>query len=83
MLARLEAKGFVKHRDDGSRYLYSPAFSKERARSAAIKRLVRTFFDGSTARAGSALLGLSGDDLTPEEIEEIEALLARAKKAKR
>lgn len=83
MLARLEAKGLVRHRDDGGRYLYAPAFPRQRARDAAIARLVRTFFDGSPARAGSALLGLSGEKLTPEEIEELEALLARAKKAKR
>lgn len=79
MLARLETKGLVRHRDDGGRYLYTPVFPKKRARDAAISSLVRTFFEGSAARAASALLGLSGGKLSPDEIAEIESMIARAK----
>ena len=83
MLARLEAKGLIRHRNEGGRYLYAPVFPKHRARDAAIARLVRTFFDGSATRAASALLGSSGGKLTEAEIEEIETMLALARKARR
>ena len=82
LLQRLQKKGFVRHRMDGPRYLYSPATPKTSAARAAWSRLVRTFFGGSTASAFSALLGASSDRLTDEELDELERLVAE-EKAKR
>jgi BlaI family transcriptional regulator, penicillinase repressor len=56
MLARLEAKGHLKHREDGPRYVYSPTTSRVTARRAALQRLVRVFFQGSPQQTAAALL---------------------------
>ena len=71
MLALLEQKGYVKHRRDGLRYVYSPNISTAAAQGTALKKLVDTFFGGSAARAVATLLDLpddSGDELTIKEL---------------
>lgn len=82
MLARLEAKGFVEHREDGQRYLYAPVVTRTRAQRTALQGVVRTFFGDSPARAATALLGMS-PALSPEELDELEQAVARARKAAR
>ena len=56
MLAKLEAKGAVKHREKGLRYVYSPTASRRTARKSALRRLVDVFFEGSREQAVTALL---------------------------
>lgn len=69
MLALLEQKGYVKHRQDGLRYVYSPVVSTARARGVAMRKMLDTFFDGSPARAVAALLNLpDADDMTVGEL---------------
>src|SRR5262252_782538 len=43
----LEAKGHVRHEEEGLRYVYMPAVPRHAARKSALKHLVETFFDGS------------------------------------
>lgn len=83
MLALLEQKGYVKHRRDGLRYLYSPSVSTAAAQQSALKKLLETFFGGSPAKAVSALLDLPGDtsdELTMKEIRK--AVLAARKQGR-
>ena len=47
MLARLEKKGHLKHREDGVRHLYSATTSPSVAKRTALQHCVRTFFGGS------------------------------------
>jgi BlaI family transcriptional regulator, penicillinase repressor len=71
MLALLEQKGYVKHRRDGLRYVYSPNISTAVAQGTALKKLLDTFFGGSPARAVATLLDLpddSRDELTIKEL---------------
>jgi predicted transcriptional regulator len=56
MLVKLEAKGYVRHREEGLRYVYTPTSSRAAARRAAWQSLVRTFFGGSAGQAVTALL---------------------------
>ena len=56
LLARLEAKGQVKHREEGLRYVYTPTVTPAIARRAALKQYVRTFFGGSVGDMMSSLL---------------------------
>jgi predicted transcriptional regulator len=56
----LEAKGHVRHEDDGLRYVYLPALPHRAARKSALRHLVDTFFDGSTEKVVGALLGGEG-----------------------
>ncbi len=81
MLKRLEDKGYVQRTDSERGYLYSPAVSETAAKKSALSEIVRVFFNGSPASAASALLGMS-DRLKEDEIDELEQMIARARKAK-
>jgi predicted transcriptional regulator len=56
MLVRLEAKGHIKHRESGLRYVYSPTTSHASARRTALKRYLETYFGGSMERMMASLL---------------------------
>lgn len=76
----LEAKGHVRHDEEGLRYVYTPAVPRHTVRKSALKHLVETFFDGSTEKVVSALLGGEGARISDEELERIAELVAKAKK---
>lgn len=78
VLTRLVEHGHLKYREDGPRYVYSPAKGRQRTRQDAIKRLVNTFFDGSPLQAMNALLGVSADKLSREELDELAEQIAKA-----
>jgi predicted transcriptional regulator len=81
MLKRLEDKGYVERTDSERGYLYSPSVSETAAKKSALSEIVRVFFNGSPASAASALLGMS-DRLKEDELEQLEAMIARARQAK-
>ena len=56
MLVKLEAKGAIRHRAEGLRYIYSPTATRASAQKKAVDRLMRVFFDGSPSQAATALL---------------------------
>lgn len=79
LLRVLEEKGHVKHRSDGARYVYQPTVPREQARETALRQVLRTFFDGSTAHAVAALLDLSAEQLTAEEYEQLQEMIEHAR----
>ena len=84
-LIGLERKGLVRHRVEGRRKLYAPRQSPDSARRAALKRITRTFFGGSPARAMVTLLDMQGDKVDDAAIDEIERWVkaqARQRKAR-
>ena len=56
MLVKLEAKGVIRHRAEGLRYVYSPVASRSTAQKEAVSQLMRVFFGGSASQAAAALL---------------------------
>jgi BlaI family transcriptional regulator, penicillinase repressor len=76
----LESKGHVRHEEEGLRYVYVPHVPRHAARKSALRHLVATFFDGSTEKVVSALLGGEGVRLSDEELDRIAELVARARK---
>jgi BlaI family transcriptional regulator, penicillinase repressor len=66
LLARLEARGLVRHRSVDQAYVYKSVPQPAKVRESALKQMVKTFFDGSAASAATALLGLA-KTLSPEE----------------
>jgi BlaI family penicillinase repressor len=76
----LEAKGHVRHEDDGQRYVYSPAVPRGTVRRSALKHLVETFFDGSVEQTVAALLGTDAARLSEAELERIAELIEKARK---
>ena len=81
MLKRLEDKGFVQRSDSDRGFLFSPVLSDTVAKKSALSEIVRVFFNGSPASAASALLGMS-DKLKENELDQLEEMIARARKAK-
>ena len=81
MLKRLEDKGYVRRTESEKGFLYSPAVSDTVARKTALSEVVRVFFNNSTAGAATALLGMS-DSLDTSELDELEAMIAKARAAK-
>ena len=80
LLRVLEDKGHVKHAEDGPRYVYVPTVPREKARQSALRQLVNTFFDGSAEQAVAALLDLSSERLSPDELDRLAGVIASARK---
>ena len=76
----LEDKGQVRHEEAGLRYVYLPAVPRHEARRSALRHVVETFFDGSTEKAVTALLGREASRLSDGELERIADLIAKARK---
>ena len=81
MLAKLEAKGAVRHREKGLRYVYSPTINRSTARRSAMRRLVQVFFDGSAGQAMTALL--NDESWSDEELDRVAEEIARARKERK
>ena len=79
MLRRLEAKGFVTHREQDGRFVYSPAVAEDRIERSALQRFVQTYFGGSPMGAAAALIGMS-QKVDPDELRELEAMIAKVKR---
>jgi BlaI family transcriptional regulator, penicillinase repressor len=75
----LEEKGHVRHQEDGPRYVYFPAVPRDVARRSAFRHLVDTFFEGSVERAAAALLGGEVSELSAEELERLQRMIAKSK----
>ena len=67
MMVKLEAKGFVKHREEGPRYIYAPTRSRAAAQRSALDKLVHVFFGGSPGKTAAALL--KQERWTDEELD--------------
>jgi predicted transcriptional regulator len=71
----LETKGHLRHEEHGLRYLYIPTVPRHSARRSALKHLVETFFDGSSANVVAALLGGEGSRLSNDDLDRIATLV--------
>lgn len=56
MLRRLEAKGYLRHQQDGFRYVYSATASPRVEKRNALQQYVDTFFGGSLRQMLTALV---------------------------
>jgi len=77
MLSRLVAKGAVQHREDGRRFLYSPAIKREAYVGHESRRFVERLFGGRLSPMVARLA--EEDGLDDEDIAAIEALLKELK----
>jgi predicted transcriptional regulator len=80
LLRILEAKGHLRHRREGARYVYVPRTSPRLARRSALKRVVSTFFQGSVAQAMAALLETADAEVSDAELIRLEQLIKKARK---
>ena len=80
MLRLLEEKGYLKHQQDGLRYVYLPTLSREKARQSALKQMLQTFFEDSTEDAVATLLDISKSKLSKAELDRLSKLIDKARK---
>lgn len=81
MLVRLEAKGHIRHREEGMRYIYAPTTAPATARRAALKRHLRTFFRGSPGEMVTSLL--RQERWTDDELDALHAEIERVRQERR
>ena len=79
MIRLLERKGYLRHRREGTKYIYRPSQSHESASRSALSHLMKTFFQGSAAETVAAIFDAS-DDLSEEELKRLERLIEQARK---
>ena len=79
LLRILEEKGHLKHREDGQRFIYVPTRTRAAESRSALKRVVKTFFEGSLADAVAALVDTADGRLPAGELKRIEAIIKKAK----
>lgn len=73
-MARLHAKGLLKRRREGKRYLYSPKLSREEF----LESTAREVLDGAVqTRQAIAMLAERVSDASAAELEELERLIRR------
>lgn len=77
MLGRLLAKGVLTHEEEGRRYLYCPAVSRDDYAAQESSRLIDRLFGGSVSPLVAQLA--RRDRLSDKDIAEIEALLKALK----
>ena len=80
LLRILEEKGHVHHEQDGPRYVYLPTIARENAKRSAMRHVLQTFFDGSTAQAISALLDDSSAKLSDAELDRLARMIEHARR---
>lgn len=81
LLGRLVKKGVLRYREEGNRYLYSPAYARERLVAAESRSFVDRVFGGN---ATPALLHIvESMNLSAEDLEELRAILERKRKGEK
>ena len=82
ILRVLLEKKHLKFRKEGRTYVYLPVKPRDEVAYSAMKRLLKTFYDGSVEQAVSSMLGMQDKHLDLAELERIEQIIKRAKKKK-
>jgi len=78
----LEEKGHLRHEEEGLRYVYVPVTPRHAIRQSALTHTIETFFEGSTEKMLSTLLG-SGKKISDDELDRLSDLIEKAKKVNR
>ena len=79
MLGFLEDKGYLRHVQDGLKYVYLPTTDRNKARKSALEHVVKTFFGGSAAAAAAALIELPESGLAEQERQKLFEAIQKAK----
>src|SRR5947208_6707877 len=80
LLRVLEDKGHVKHQAEGLRYVYVPVVARDKAKRAAVKHMLDTFFNGAPEQIVAALLDVSSPALTSDELDRMADMIEKARK---
>jgi predicted transcriptional regulator len=75
----LELKGYVRHRQEGRAFVYSPCIAEQEARQSEVRHVLGRFFGNSRERLLLSLLG--DDDVNPGELQRLKEAIAQAESA--
>lgn len=78
MLNLLEEKGHLRRKASGRKFLYIPTVPRAKARRAAIRNLLQTFFGGSANEAIASMI--EQEKLSGEDLDRLSRLIEDAKK---
>jgi predicted transcriptional regulator len=78
-LRTLEERGFLTHKDEEGRFVYTATRPKPAAAREVMKSFLRTFVDGSIEKALATLLSAKEADLTDEDLQRLSDVIAKAK----
>jgi len=76
LLRIMEKKGLVEHRAEGRTFIYRPKYSRERATT----RFLNKVFDGALDQL--VLSVLRAKDASPDELKDLERLIAKTRRDK-
>lgn len=76
LLRIMDEKGLVSHKKEGRTFIYSPRYSRERAASRFLDRV----FDGAIDQVVLSMISTANPD--PEELRQIEKIIADARRRK-
>lgn len=79
VIARLAERGWLRYRKQGNRFIYRAAVRRQETQRRLLSRIIETAFAGSADGLVRTLV--ETQDLSPEEIERIQALLDKAKRS--
>lgn len=82
-LTILEKKGYLLHRVEDQRYIYTPTDLPDDAKRTALEHIVSTFFDGSASGVVSTLLSMNAKKISEKELDELSEMIDKARKEKR
>lgn len=79
----LEEKGHLKHTEEEGRYVYRPTKPRQSAAQSALKRVLTTFFAGSTEAAVATLLSSSEANLSDAELDRLSEMIEKARRGEK
>jgi predicted transcriptional regulator len=80
MLGRLEQKGYLRHAEEGHRYMYSATTSPAVAKRAALEQYVRVFFGGSLSSMVTSLV--RDETWTADDLDALHTEVERVRREK-
>lgn len=83
LLRILEERGLLKHHKKAREFIYVPTRRRERVGRSAMRRVLKTFYDGSLEQAVAAHLADDGQELSPEELNRLAGLIRKARATRR
>ncbi|MFC1758142.1 BlaI/MecI/CopY family transcriptional regulator [Planctomycetota bacterium] len=78
-LVRLEEKGYLRHREQGNAFVYTPTCKRTTVQGGMVRSLLETAFEGSVS--GLIMTLLNKERPTEEEIERIQQMLDKHREA--
>jgi BlaI family penicillinase repressor len=80
LIARLEEKGWLTHRERDGGYLYVPTVAREESQRSTVQRFIKSVFDGSSE--GLVLTLLDGGAISKLEADRVRKLIDSSSRKK-